>query len=124
MKNVEILERNVISSFQNARSDIHNLYEHTNFILKQLTLLKNENKRLASEVIELNNKLNNVKTVKIVKTNGSNSKKVKKYVAARGSKKFHETNCPFAKNIKPKNKVQLKSKNSALNQGFKACKCV
>lgn len=123
MKNVEILERNVIASFQNARSDIHNLYEHTNFILQQLTLLKNENKRLSKEITELNNKIRKTKTVKVIRSNG-NSKKSKKYVAAIGSKKFHETNCPFAKNIKPKNKVQLKSKNAALNQGYKACKCV
>ncbi|MBT3298438.1 hypothetical protein HN385_05930 [archaeon] len=121
MRNVEILEKNVISSFQNARSDIHNLYEHTNFILKQLTSLKNENKRLTKEITELNSQIYEIRSKK---SNGNGSKCIKNYIAAKGAKKFHEINCPFAKNIKPKNKIKLSSKVKALNQGYKACKCV
>ena len=46
------------------------------------------------------------------------------YVAAKEGKKFHKSNCPYAKNIKPKSKVVYKTKNAALNSKYKACKCV
>jgi hypothetical protein len=49
--------------------------------------------------------------------------KCKGFVAARGSLKVHKVNCPFAQNIKPKNKLKFKSRTKALNEGFKLCKC-
>ncbi len=48
----------------------------------------------------------------------------KKFISAKGSKKFHIRSCPFAKNILPKDKVLFKSKTGALNKGLKPCKCV
>ncbi len=57
-----------------------------------------------------------------IKTVTKRPKKV--FVASKTGKKFHIKNCPFAKNIKPKSKLVFKSKNTALNQGFKPCNCV
>ena len=46
------------------------------------------------------------------------------YVAARSGKKFHESNCPYAKNIKKDQKVIFKTPNSARKDGYSDCKCV
>ena len=48
----------------------------------------------------------------------------KKFVASKSGKTVHESNCPFAKRIKPKSKVIFSSKNKALNAGYKACDCI
>jgi len=47
-----------------------------------------------------------------------------KFVASKTGKKFHKPNCIFAKNIKPKSRVIYKTKDGALNAGYKACHCV
>ena len=62
------------------------------------------------------------KTKTIVKTVSKHAKK--KFVASKEGKKFHMTHCPFALNIKPKSKVIFKSRDTALNNGYKPCKCV
>ena len=46
------------------------------------------------------------------------------YVASVTGKKFHRTNCVFAKNIKPKSKITFKTKEAMLNKGYKPCDCV
>lgn len=46
------------------------------------------------------------------------------YLASKEGKKFHMEKCPYAQNIKPKSKVEFKSKTAALNKGYKACNCV
>ncbi|NTV24009.1 MAG: hypothetical protein HGA85_06605 [Nanoarchaeota archaeon] len=46
------------------------------------------------------------------------------YIGSDTSMKFHDSICPFAKNIKPKNKINFKSKTKALNLGYKACNCI
>ena len=46
------------------------------------------------------------------------------YVGSATSSKVHNKICPFAKNIKPKNKVIFLTKEKAFNQGYKACDCL
>ena len=46
------------------------------------------------------------------------------FVASKESNKFHIPECPFAKNILPKNKIVFKSKEEAIEAGFKPCRCV
>ena len=115
-------ETNVINSFHFAKEDIRELYEHMNFVLSQLEGLRKENNYLHQKVEDLQNKKRKVRkvsnTVKAAKVQS------KKYVAAMTSNKVHDSNCPFAKNIKPKNKVVLKSKAAALDLGYKQCKCL
>ena len=48
----------------------------------------------------------------------------KKFLATKGGNKVHDSKCPFAKNIKPKNKKVFASKVKALNEGYKLCKCL
>ena len=62
------------------------------------------------------------KTKVVTKKIQVRAKKV--YIAAKTGKKFHISHCPFARNIKPNAQVRFKSKNSALNKGYKPCKCV
>lgn len=115
-------EQNVINSFHFAKKDIRELYEHMSFVLGQLEGLRKENNYLHQKVEELQKKKRKVRkasnTVKAAKVQS------KKYVAAITSNKVHDSNCPFAKNIKPENKITLQSKASALNQGYKICKCL
>jgi uncharacterized coiled-coil DUF342 family protein len=115
-------ESNVINSFQFAKEDIRELYEHMSFVLSQLEGLRQENNFLHQRVEELQKKKRRVRKA----SNSIKAAKVqsKRYVAAITSNKVHDSNCPFAKNIKPKNKISLQSKASALNQGYKLCKCL
>ena len=73
------------------------------------------------EVIEDIKKYKPSVKTKIVYKSGS---KAVSFVAAKGGKKFHRPSCPFAKNILPKKRLVFKTKDSALNNGFKECKCV
>ena len=113
-------EQNVINSFQLAKADITTLYDNVKFILAQIEQLKLENQ-------ELKEMLNKKKIVKVKKaSNKKVAKKIvkKKFVSAKNSKKVHDSKCPFAQNIKPKNKVSFVSKIKALNDGYKLCKCL
>ena len=62
------------------------------------------------------------RTKTIVKTVNHRPKKI--FAASKEGKKFHMVKCPFAQNIKPKSKVNFKSKNAAFNKGYKPCKCI
>lgn len=107
-------------------------------IKQAFTLVKNDMINLQRELLELNirqqrimemlSKLNN-KTIRTtskpkikVKTITKRAKKV--YVASKTGNKFHIKDCPFAKNIKPKSRVIIKTKDTALNRGLKPCTCV
>ena len=118
-------EQNVINSFNLAKADITELFSHVRFILNQVEDLKKENNELKVKVSALSKKS---KKKVIVRTNKRSAGKVirikKKFVSAKNSKKVHDSKCPFAQNIKPKNKVSFVSKIKALNDGYKLCKCL
>ncbi len=147
------LEENVVHSFRLAKSDIIKLQseviklsqaqervvEMLNALHKDEVNLYNRMKkskvakpkiRTIVKTIKSKPKIKTIiKTIKakpkiktIVKTITKRANKV--YVSSKDSNKFHLTNCPFAKNIKPKHKEVFKSKVKALNQGLKPCKCV
>ena len=46
------------------------------------------------------------------------------FIGSKEGKKLHILACPFAKNIKPKSRVMFKTKNKALNEGYKPCECM
>ena len=110
------LEINVIQSFKRAKSDIISLQ-------RKVIELSQAQKQLSEEIAELKQKKvpkqekPKVKTISVKR-----AKKV--YVAPKGGKTFHLDNCPFAKNILPKNRQTFASKTKALNAGLKACDCL
>ncbi|MFH1359307.1 MAG: hypothetical protein ABIH37_05450 [archaeon] len=111
-------ERNIVNSFQRVRKDMLE-------IKNQLLMIAESQERQAVEIGELkekNGKSTNtiVRTIKTVRPKTAK----KTFVAAKEGKKFHITACPYAKNIKPISKLTFKSKDAALNKGFKPCTCV
>ena len=120
--NVNQLENNVVESFKLAKQDIVKLFQNVGYLLGQVEQLKKENAYLTTKV----NSVSSKKRTVIVKTAKKVARKVasKKFLATRGGNKVHDVHCPFAKNIKPKNKVVFASKVKALNEGYKTCKCL
>ncbi len=120
-------EQNVIKSFSLAKADITELYNHVRFILNKVEELKKENTELKAKVNGLSKKPKRKVTVKTNKKTASKVVRVKsskKIVSSKSSKKVHDSKCPFAQNIKPKNKLVFSSKVKALNEGYKLCKCL
>ena len=120
--NVNQLENNVVESFKLAKQDIVKLYQNVGYLLGQVEQLKKENAYLTTKV----NGISNKKRTVVVRTARKVARKVvsKKFLATRGGTKVHDPHCPFAKNIKPKNKVVFASKVKALNDGYTFCKCL
>jgi len=128
------LEENVVHSFRLAKSDIIKL--HNNFLK-----LSQSQERLMEMIEDLNSKelhqyqrsrnVNQAVALLIKNEEHSAVKKVavkaskpKSFLSTKEGKLFHIKNCPFAQNIKPKNKVTFKTKAKALNKGLKPCKCI
>jgi len=129
------LEENVINSFRLAKRDIINLKSEVIRLNEQhqrlIEMLKNLNIdeiKLNSKVNDINSKKNSQPKTRIVtriKTVQKAAKRAHKfYVANKIGKKFHIKDCPYAQNIKPKNKIKFNSKSKALNKGLKPCRCV
>ena len=133
MKQVEI---NIIESFRRVKNDIIRierqiveLSKRQEQVMKVVVDTKDKESMLSQKVKDLKSKpravMSTPKTKVITKTRviTKTSKAKKTFVASKEGKKFHMPECPFAKNIKPKSKLTFKSKNTALNQGFKPCEC-
>lgn len=135
------IEENVVHSFRLAKSDIIQLQndflklsQAQERIVEMLDTLKEHEMGIYQRVKELGISMARkptektiVKTITkrpktIVKTITKRPKKV--FVASKTGNKFHIMKCPFAQNIKPKTKIRFKLKSTALNKGFKPCKCV
>ena len=95
-------------------------------ILKSFRLVKSDVIQLQGRIIELTKNQREIleKLEKLQKPATKTTKKSKTFVAAKEGKKFHIKECPYAKNIIPKSKVTFKTKNAALNKGYKPCNCV
>ncbi|MBU0958105.1 MAG: hypothetical protein KKF56_04840 [Nanoarchaeota archaeon] len=118
-------QNNVKGSFHRAKEDIKKLQE-------DFMGLKQGQQMVAKILEDIQKDFKNFRVVTpkpvvtervVVKTVKSPTAK-KTYIAAKEGKKFHEKNCPYAKNIQPKNSVKFNTKDSALNKGYKACRCV
>jgi hypothetical protein len=112
---MEQIRENLIRSFCLVKNDVVALK-------RQIDILERQNAKLVNLVADLQDK--QMILLNVTKKKNGNGKKHKEFVAAKEGSKFHELNCPFAKNIKPMNKVKFKSKITALNQGYKPCKCI
>ncbi len=98
-------------------------------IQESFTRVKNDVLKLQKSVIALSQ--TQARTVEILSTilqkkvpQKLTIKRETRYLASKGGKKFHIPHCPFALNIKPKFSLTFKAKNTALNQGFRPCRCV
>lgn len=128
------IEQNIVNSFRLAKSDIIRLQN-------KVIELNQAQKVVLKQIERLSKKVNGTKKTKAAKATAKPSKKSKAvkravktivkrpkkvFVASKEvkSKKFHITHCPFALNIKPKSRIVFKSKSTALNKGFKPCRCV
>lgn len=128
------IEQNIVNSFRLAKNDIIQLQSEIirlsqiqEKLLGTISEMKTYEMKLYHKIRDLDIQLakkpsTTTKTKTIVKTVSKRANKT--YVAPKTGKKFHVTSCPFAQNIKPKNKVKFHSKVKALNEGFKPCKCV
>jgi len=124
---MEQVEKNVITSFDLAKKDIlalrnkmAELVEVQEFLLRKVSRI--ENKPVVKTRIIKSKPKTITKTRTIVKTITKAAKKI--FVASKEGKSFHLKTCPFAQNIKPKRKLVFKTKNAALNKGYKPCKCI
>ena len=120
--NLNQLEENTIQSFKLAKQDIVKLYESVSYLLRQVEELKKENSYLLNKI----NTVSKTKKPVVIRSVRKVAKKVARrtFLATKGGNKLHDSHCPFAKNIKPKNKVIFASKVKALNEGYKLCKCL
>ena len=137
---MKIIEENIIRSFRFVKDDIMRLQ-------KDIIDLTQAQERIISRVEDLHSKLNLMdnritklekklesfipqlkKSVRNLSNKTATAKKTTKspvkFVAATNGTKFHIPECPFAKNIKPRNRKIFLSKDEALNQGLKPCHCV
>ena len=120
-------DNQIINSFRLVKNDIMKLQEEMleigqiqKEILQKLNKLGLEGKDLEHKIEDVSRKKPQTKI--ITKTVTKTPKK--KFIASKEGTKFHDVHCPFAKNIKPKTKIIFKTKETALNKGYKPCACV
>jgi len=123
------LERNVIRSFQGVKRDMLEVKDHLLKLAEtqeklQVLLVEMNKKTSAKPKAKVITKVVKSKPKVITKVKTVRAKTAKKtYVASKEGEKFHIPACPYAKNIKPKLAVKFKTKNTALNKGYKPCSC-
>jgi len=119
---MEPIEHNIIHSFKRAKTDMLKMQN----TISSLSLAQERMMEMFSDLQNkeayLYKRINDIKKVQPTVVQAKRTKK--KYIASVTGKNVHVTNCPFAKNIKPKSKVIFASKNKALNSGYKACDCI
>lgn len=110
------LDSSLRRSFENVKKDVLE-------VKNQLLNLAEGQEKLEVLISELSRSLKEkpaVKTVRVVRPKTAKQA----YVASKEGEKFHILACPYAKNIKPNQAVKFKSKDAALNKGYKPCSCV
>lgn len=110
----------VVDQLVGLNKSLMNVRHETDEALREAETAKEEAKE-ALEEAESVKKFKPKVIQKVVYKKGSKSTS---FVAAKGGKKVHRASCPFAKNILPKKRLVFKSKDTALNNGFKECKCL
>jgi len=134
------IENNVIRSFEFVRKDVMNLQSQIDALseaqdkildlVRQLRLYETELQarisrlELASREQKPEKQASPDKPTEVRVVKVSQKRTPKHYLGTKDGKLFHIESCPFAQNIKPKNRVKFKSKVKALNQGLKPCRCV
>ncbi|MBU2562790.1 MAG: hypothetical protein KKF68_03965 [Nanoarchaeota archaeon] len=124
------IESNIINSFRLVKNDIMKLQEEVlevsriqKEILKKIEKLGIDELKLAQKVQEVRKKPKTVTKTRVI-TKTVTKRPKKRYLASKTGKNFHTPNCPFAKNIMPKSRLVFKTRETALNKGYKPCNCV
>lgn len=129
------LEENITQSFKLVKNDIIQLQntlatisQNQERIMEWIQDTRDKENALYQKMKDMGAKLSAQPKPQVIKVKDAvhfaGKRSVKKYVASRTGKTVHVSNCPFAKNIKPKSKVVFASKTKALNMGYKACMCI
>jgi hypothetical protein len=114
------LEMTLRESFRRVKTDILQLQQQ----MTELSQQQEKIMQMLGSTIEKENQLyHSVKAISSKRRKPVLAPK-ETYIASKAGKKFHISSCPFAKNIKPKHRVEFASKSTALNQGYKACECI
>ena len=123
MNPIQKLEKNIVLSFNLIKNDMHGLKNELQTLKVENKLMRETLEDLKENDTTLYEKIKKLQQKK--KTTKRTVKKAKKkYVSAKAGKKFHLDICPYAQNIKPKNRVSFSSKNKALDTGLKPCNCI
>lgn len=127
MINIAELLNDVKTSFVEVKKDVAD----TRFELDRLKVVLQEirnNERLINQKINGLEKVGFRKVKKPARVSSirvvSRSYRRPKFVGSISGRILHETRCPFAKNIKPRNRVKFGLKNTALNKGYRLCNCL
>ncbi|MFH2021450.1 MAG: hypothetical protein ABIJ34_08620 [archaeon] len=123
--NVLTFHKRVRLAFLKVKRDVFELRGFLNVQQESINTLSNNEKALLLRIRKLEEAASKPvqKTVEhrvVVKRTAVK----KSYVGAKTSLKVHDEHCPFAKNIKPKNKVIFATKGKAFNKGFSPCDCL
>lgn len=117
---MKAFEKNVQASFRMVKNDMTAAKE-------SLAALETTNGKLKETVQELrtNQYVLHQKILALQKDAREQPKEDRKvFVAQRDGKKFHAENCPYGKNIKPRNKLTYNTPTVAMNDGLQPCTCV
>jgi hypothetical protein len=112
-------EDNVMISFQRVKEDVLALRQTVAVLQQQQQMLT---QKLEEYKAQRNASAPRTRTKTVVKRVTKNAPK-KKFVAAKTGRTYHVESCPFAKNIKPSNKVTFASAETMKNNGYKPCDC-
>ena len=118
------LEHNIIKSFVSVKQDVEGVKDELAMALRRLAHLETSVLKVKlAKPAPTPKPATRTKVVQVVKTI-TQKHRSKTFVASKTGKKFHIKECPFAQNIKPKSALKFKSKDTALNKGYKPCDCV
>lgn len=94
-------------AFDRVKSDILHLYE-------KIKLLEVENNNLKKELARK----------QVASKPRTSSKKDEVFIGHKKSKKVHDSDCPYGKNITSDNRVIFSTLNEALKQRYVRCSCL
>jgi hypothetical protein len=92
----------------------------------KLLIAEVEKKRQTQEerIKKLEEEVSFLKKVVYVLETEKDSTNKREIIGNKSSKTFHYSDCKYAKNISPENKIIFPSIKSALDKGYKECQCI
>lgn len=125
MVQIRMMDFNLRQSFLSAKRDIISIMGTVSEHHAYLKQLNNNQKLLLLRVREMEKRLalsaDGPKEITVQKIERA---KRAGYVGASTSMTAHNSVCPFAKNINPENRVTFGTRVSAMNRGYRLCRCL
>ncbi len=108
----------IYEAFVRVKSDMSKLFIFTDRNKEDIKLLK-------EKMLVLEQELRLVRGKEAYKELKNYSEKENnEYIGNLESKKLHYSNCPFAKNIKPTNRVHFVKIEEGIKEGYNTCSCI